>query len=81
MHTPLLMSSSRSFCCHSYIVLWIALSAAVILINKYVLAYAGFPYPIALTLTHMAFCSCLAYFLILFKVSDTAHMDSNMYIT
>ena len=31
----------------SYIFLWVFLSAAVILLNKYVLAYSGFPYPIS----------------------------------
>lgn len=60
--------------------LWIALSAAVILINKYVLAYTNFPYPVALTLVHMAFCSVLAFALIALKVTDTVHMDSQAYI-
>jgi hypothetical protein len=64
----------------SYIVVWIALSATVILINKYVLAFAGFPYPVALTLVHMAFCSSLAFLLIKLGVSETVHMDSGMYI-
>jgi len=40
--------------------LWVFLSAAVILINKYVLSYSGFPYPISLTCSHMLFCSGLA---------------------
>jgi hypothetical protein len=52
----------------------------VILLNKYVLAYAGFPYPISLTLIHMAFCASLAFGLIKAGVSDTAHMDRAMYI-
>lgn len=65
---------------YSYILLWITLSAGVILINKYVLAYAGFPYPVALTLVHMAFCSSLAYVLIKLGITETAHMDSGMYI-
>ena len=33
-----------------YVALWIALSAVVILYNKYLLAYGGFPFPIALTM-------------------------------
>lgn len=65
---------------YAYIVLWIGLSAAVILINKYVLAISGFPFPIALTLTHMAFCASLAFLLVKLGVTDTAHMDSNTYI-
>ena len=63
-----------------YILIWIGLSAAVILLNKYVLAYSGFPYPISLTLCHMAFCATLAFILIKAGVSDTAHMDTNTYI-
>ena len=43
----------------SYILMaaWISLSAVVILFNKYILSYAGFPYPVTLTMIHMAFCS------------------------
>lgn len=33
------------------------ISITVILFNKWILAYSGFPFPIALTLWHMAFCS------------------------
>ena len=35
---------------YSYVFIWIGLSSTVILSNKYLLAFAGFPYPIALTL-------------------------------
>ena len=35
--------------------LWISLSAAVILFNKHILAFSGFPFPITLTGFHMAF--------------------------
>jgi hypothetical protein len=55
----------------AYVSLWIALSAGVILYNKYVLAVHGFPFPIALTMIHMAFCSFMAYALVkVFKVVD-----------
>ena len=40
--------------------LWISLSAGVILFNKHILARAGFPFPITLTLWHMVFCAGLA---------------------
>lgn len=63
-----------------YIVLWITLSAAVILVNKYVLAYAGFPFPIALTLSHMAFCSALALIIIKLGLVEVTVMDSSTYI-
>ncbi len=59
--------------------LWIFLSAVVIMVNKYVLTWGEFPYPIALTLTHMAFCACLAFLLIKAGFVDTIHMDSNTY--
>jgi hypothetical protein len=47
--------------CMSYLLMaaWISLSATVILFNKYVLSYAGFPFPITLTMIHMLFCSIL----------------------
>jgi hypothetical protein len=62
-------------------VLWIGLSATVILINKYILAFSGFPFPIALTLTHMGFCASLAFLLIKMGVTETAHMDRKTYTT
>lgn len=42
---------------YSCVALWISLSAGVILFNKYLLSSYGFPYPVALTLMHMGFCS------------------------
>jgi hypothetical protein len=82
--SPLLAARSKARCCsllpHRYIALWIGLSAAVILVNKYILAYTGFPYPIALTLTHMAFCSTLAASLIKLGACEPAAMDSSTYI-
>ncbi len=38
-----------------YVALWITLSGTVIIYNKWILAYYGFPYPITLTMWHMAF--------------------------
>ncbi|GLC35983.1 hypothetical protein PLESTB_000526000 [Pleodorina starrii] len=64
---------------YSYILLWIFLSAVVIMVNKYVLTFAGFPFPIALTLTHMAFCSTLAFLIIKAGFVETVHMDSATY--
>ena len=61
--------------------LWIGLSAGVILINKYVLAFSGFSYPVALTLCHMAFCSTLAFLLVQFKFVDCVAMDRATYLT
>lgn len=56
---------------HACVALWIILSAVVILFNKYILSVYGFPYPIALTMTHMAFCSAIAFALVrVFKVVE-----------
>ncbi|GLC45866.1 hypothetical protein PLESTB_001447500 [Pleodorina starrii] len=61
------------------ILLWIFLSALVIMVNKYVLAYAGFPFPIALTLTHMAFCAGLAFLIIKAGFVAPVNMDTRTY--
>ena len=42
---------------YAYIVLWITLSAGIILYNKWILNSFGFPFPVALTMIHMALCS------------------------
>ncbi|GAX82426.1 hypothetical protein CEUSTIGMA_g9854.t1 [Chlamydomonas eustigma] len=46
---------------YSYVVLWMSISCAVIMFNKWVLAYSGFPFPISLTLWHMIFCSAVGF--------------------
>jgi hypothetical protein len=45
-----------------FVALWICLSSAVVLINKAILdpQLGGFPYPLALSIMHMAFCSLLS---------------------
>ena len=43
-----------------YVALWITLSGAVIMYNKWILVYYGFPFPITLTMWHMAFSALLA---------------------
>lgn len=42
---------------YTYVIIWMSISCSVILFNKWLLAYSGFPFPIALTLWHMFFCS------------------------
>ena len=44
-----------------YVAVWITLSATVIVYNKYILTWGMFPYPVALTMWHMGFCSVLAF--------------------
>jgi hypothetical protein len=63
-----------------YMVLWIVLSAAVILVNKYVLSLSGFPYPVALTCTHMLFCSTLAFIIVKMGWAEAAPLSAETYI-
>lgn len=62
--------------------LWISLSASVILFNKFILAYGGFPFPITLTLWHMLFSSSLAAVIVWSgAVSSTEGMDVRQYLS
>jgi hypothetical protein len=64
----------------AYASIWIALSASVILFNKYILAFGGFPFPITLTLWHMLFSSSLAVALVWSgAVPSTEGMDAHRY--
>ena len=57
---------------YSYVILWMSISISVILFNKWLLAYAGFPFPISLTLWHMFFCSTVAFLCVrVFKVGSS----------
>ncbi|KAG2437006.1 hypothetical protein HYH02_011438 [Chlamydomonas schloesseri] len=64
---------------YGYTVLWIFLSAVVILVNKFILDFGGFHFPIALTLSHMAFCSVVATALIRLGYVKPIEMDNTMY--
>ena len=64
----------------AYASIWIALSASVILFNKYILAFGGFPFPITLTVWHMLFSSSIAAALIWTgAVPSTEAMDARRY--
>eukprot|EP00239_Pterosperma_sp_CCMP1384_P005882 CAMPEP_0197853150 /NCGR_PEP_ID=MMETSP1438-20131217/22186_1 /TAXON_ID=1461541 /ORGANISM="Pterosperma sp., Strain CCMP1384" /LENGTH=348 /DNA_ID=CAMNT_0043467455 /DNA_START=374 /DNA_END=1420 /DNA_ORIENTATION=- len=72
---------SQIFVAYGCVTIWIALSAAVILFNKYLLSEYGFPYPIALTMFHMGFCSTIAFVVIrVLKLVDSIGMDSETYM-
>ncbi|CAN6362192.1 unnamed protein product [Urochloa humidicola] len=51
---------------YAYVGIWISLSFSVIVYNKYILdpKMYGWPFPISLTMIHMAFCAALAAFLV-----------------
>uniref|UniRef100_A0A7R9VSQ7 Sugar phosphate transporter domain-containing protein n=1 Tax=Chlamydomonas euryale TaxID=1486919 RepID=A0A7R9VSQ7_9CHLO len=61
--------------------LWIFLSASVILVNKYILSVAGFPYPIALTCIHMGFGSVLAFVIVKLGLAEATPISADMYIS
>ncbi|XP_041006946.1 probable sugar phosphate/phosphate translocator At4g32390 [Juglans microcarpa x Juglans regia] len=67
-----------------YVTIWIALSFSVIVYNKYILdrKLYNWPFPISLTMIHMAFCSSIAYLLVrVFKVvEEPASMTRDLYI-
>ncbi|KAG6534866.1 probable sugar phosphate/phosphate translocator At5g25400 [Zingiber officinale] len=58
---------------YAYVAVWIFLSFTVIVYNKYILdpKMYGWPFPISLTMIHMAFCSTLAFLLVrVFRLVD-----------
>jgi len=65
---------------YSYVGLWVTLSATVILFNKYVLTVYKFPFPIALTMLHMAFCSALAFILVRLRWVPSSNMSREKYV-
>jgi hypothetical protein len=65
---------------YGYVAIWIALSATVIMFNKWVLSYSGFPYPVALTIWHMAFCSALAFTIVKLGFVEPIGMSTETYL-
>ena len=59
---------------------WIFFSCSLIIFNKWILAESGFPYPLALTMCHMAFCSCFAAAVIKSGKVDAPSMDKDTYL-
>lgn len=67
-----------------YVAIWICLSFAVIIFNKYILdqKFYNWPYPISLTLIHMGFCSALAFLLVrVFKLVEPISMTRDVYVS
>ncbi|KAG9141538.1 hypothetical protein Leryth_019055 [Lithospermum erythrorhizon] len=68
---------------YTYVAIWIFLSFTVIVYNKYILdkKMYNWPYPISLTMIHMAFCSSLAYILVnVLKVVEPVTMSWDLYL-
>lgn len=66
---------------YSYVLLWMSISISVILFNKWLLAFSGFPYPITLTMWHMLFCSSVGFLCVrVGKVVKTHNMSAHDYL-
>ena len=65
---------------YGYMLLWISLSASVIMLNKYILSYSGFPFPIALTCLHMGFCSILAWLCVKTGLCEAVSVSYDTYL-
>lgn len=66
---------------YSYVLIWMSISISVILFNKWLLAFSGFPYPIALTSWHMLFCSVVGFLCVrVFKVVKSHNMTAHTYV-
>ncbi|KQJ92348.2 probable sugar phosphate/phosphate translocator At5g25400 [Brachypodium distachyon] len=71
---------------YAYVAVWISLSFTVIIYNKYILdpKMYNWPFPISLTMIHMAFCAALAFSLVrILRLvplpSDPAAMTASLY--
>ncbi|CAK9167583.1 unnamed protein product [Ilex paraguariensis] len=69
---------------YTYVAIWISLSFSVIVYNKYILdkKLYNWPYPISLTMIHMAFCSTLAFFAVrVFSLVEPVSMSRDVYLS
>ncbi|XP_022875478.1 probable sugar phosphate/phosphate translocator At2g25520 [Olea europaea var. sylvestris] len=69
---------------YTYVAIWIFLSFTVIVYNKYILdrKLYNWPFPISLTMIHMAFCSSLAVIAVrVFKLVEPAALSRRVYLT
>ncbi|CAI9775504.1 unnamed protein product [Fraxinus pennsylvanica] len=69
---------------YTYVAIWIFLSFTVIVYNKYILdrKLYNWPFPISLTMIHMAFCSSLAIIAVrVFKLVEPAALSRRVYLT
>lgn len=73
----------KIFFSYLYVMVWIFLSFSVIIYNKYILDrnLYNWPFPITLTMIHMAFCSVLAFLIIrVFKWVEPVNMTRELYM-
>eukprot|EP00199_Chlamydomonas_sp_CCMP681_P002247 CAMPEP_0119108314 /NCGR_PEP_ID=MMETSP1180-20130426/13691_1 /TAXON_ID=3052 ORGANISM="Chlamydomonas cf sp, Strain CCMP681" /NCGR_SAMPLE_ID=MMETSP1180 /ASSEMBLY_ACC=CAM_ASM_000741 /LENGTH=384 /DNA_ID=CAMNT_0007093915 /DNA_START=119 /DNA_END=1273 /DNA_ORIENTATION=- len=66
---------------YTAVLIWMSISCSVILFNKWLLAYSGFPFPIALTVWHMLFCSGVGVLAVrVLKLVKSHNMSMNEYM-
>ncbi|RLN17019.1 putative sugar phosphate/phosphate translocator [Panicum miliaceum] len=78
------MISRQLVLTYLYLLIYVCLSSSVILFNKWVLSpkYFKFPFPITLTMIHMAFSGIVTFFLVrVFKVVAPVKMTFHIYAT
>ncbi|GJM96332.1 hypothetical protein PR202_ga13156 [Eleusine coracana subsp. coracana] len=78
------MISRQLLLTYLYLLIYVCLSSSVILFNKWVLSpkYFKFPFPITLTMIHMAFSGIVTFFLVrVFKVVTPVKMTLHIYAT
>ncbi|KAB1204606.1 hypothetical protein CJ030_MR8G012683 [Morella rubra] len=69
---------------YTYVAIWIFLSFSVIVYNKYILdkKMYNWPFPISLTMIHMAFCSSIAFFLVrVLRLVEPVSMSRELYLS
>ncbi|KAL1552279.1 putative sugar phosphate/phosphate translocator [Salvia divinorum] len=69
---------------YMYVAIWIFLSFTVIVYNKYILdrKLYNWPFPISLTMIHMAFCSSLAFAAVrVFRLVEPAALSRRVYLS
>ncbi|XP_041022760.1 probable sugar phosphate/phosphate translocator At5g25400 [Juglans microcarpa x Juglans regia] len=74
----------KAFLAYAYVLIWITLSFTVIVYNKYILdkKMYNWPYPISLTMIHMAFSSSLAFLLVrVLRLVEPVSMSRELYIS
>lgn len=73
--------AKKVFQSYFYVLVWMTNSIAVILANKWLLAYSGFPFPITLTLWHMSICSTIGFLCVrVFNVVKSHNMPASEYV-
>lgn len=61
VHSPIVQEGLVAYAC---VALWVLLSSAVIVFNKFMLGPFGFSFPLTLTMWHQLFCTVLSFIVV-----------------